>query len=171
MLRAVSRIGFAAFTAFASLLLTGCPDEPRPEIGGKDAGVEPISHPTTSTKSSTIAVVEPIEQVIEPPPPAAKKPPCRNAPAWISRPPCVEDGYLYAAGAFRSKRANHLARNAAANRARRRIALALGAYENEPFKLTGSEIQQTFRCKGVTYALARVPHTEEGELKRCSALP
>src|SRR5688500_5859231 len=123
MLRRVSRIRFAAL----GLLLVACPDEQKPEIGATDAaGLTPTTHPITSTKTATVGATEapPRRDVVKPPP----SPTCEGAPKWVSQPPCVKDGFLYGAGEFESEAMTHLARATAASRARKRLALALGAH-------------------------------------------
>jgi hypothetical protein len=101
---------------------------------------------------------------VEPHPPAA----CASAPKWVSQPPCIKDGFLYGAGEFASKVPTYLSRATASNRARKRLALALGAHETDKFTLAGSEIDQIFHCEGATYALARVAHKPTAEFKKCS---
>jgi hypothetical protein len=157
---AVFRFRYAACV----VVLAGCPAEQKPDIEAKDAGSTPISRPITSTGTATVSAVDPPPQnVIEPP--AA----CSGAPMWATQPPCTKDGFLYASGELQSESKTYAARSAVANRARKRLALALGAHENDTFTLQGSEIDQIFVCEGAMYALARVKHAGKGELRTCTA--
>jgi hypothetical protein len=165
MLRAV-RIRFTAVVAASSLLLFACPREQKPEPSPQDSGLVPITKTaTTATTALVTPPPPPPKDVVEPPPAET----CPTAPKWTSTPPCVKSGFLYASGDFKSQSATALARSTAASRARKRLAMALGAHANDTFTLKGSEIDQIHHCGGVTYALARVPHSQGGEFKTCSA--
>jgi hypothetical protein len=96
---------------------------------------------------------------------AAARPPksCDGAPSWIGRPPCAAGGFIYAAG---EADGSVTSRDTAATRARKRLALALGAHENDRHRLEGSEIDRLHECGGKTHALARV-RAKPGELRAC----
>jgi hypothetical protein len=153
---AVFRFRYAACV----VLLAGCPAE-QPEIKTDDAGLTPISHPITSTKTATTSAIVTPTHLVEPPVS------CSGAPKWVSQAPCLAGGFLYAAGELKTDSTTYVARSAAANRARKRLALALGAHENDTFTLEGSEIDQLYACEGAMYALARVKHAPNAEFEKC----
>jgi hypothetical protein len=146
-----------------ALSSVACKEERTPEPSVPDSGLTPIQRTITATRTATTAVVAP-------PPPSHVVPTegCPTAPKWASTPPCVKDGFLYASGEHKSPATALLSRSAAASRARRRLATALGAHDNDTFTLKGSEIDQVYVCGPITYALARIPQ-KQGEFKACTA--
>jgi hypothetical protein len=165
MLRPVHRIRYAALCALGGILIA-CPAEPQLLVPSVDGGTVAIAGTLTSTRTHTTHTAT--IAVVTPPPPPPSVGPCERAPKWVGRPPCVEDGFLYAAGELPSKSASFLARSTAANRARRRLAQAMGAHDNDRFTLNNSEIDQIYACGGSVHALARVPSQNlDIEFKKC----
>ncbi len=150
MLRPVLKLRHAALVAGCALLVA-CPSE-QPQPGGSDAETTSIGRSiVTSTRSATATGTTAGKTTVPP------STPCTAGPAWIGVSPCTQGGYLYGSGEFKGEATTYLARATAASRARKRIAQALGAHDNDEFTLQNSEIDQVFACEGVTHALARVP--------------
>lgn len=148
------------FFLFGALLLVGCPeDKPAP----KQQKAAPLTPASTHQAVTSTAAAAPTKA----PPKGAPSGICQDKPKWIGRPPCVKDGYLYASG--ETTTAGGSGRGEAATRARRALALALGAHTNDKITLTSSEIEQVFSCGGTTYALGKVKGTKDtNEVAACA---
>jgi hypothetical protein len=112
--------------------------------------------PATATATLAALVDKPVERdpIVPPSRAEKKKGDCKTQLPWTQLRRCTHEGWIYAVGSLRGNKELSLARTGAAMRARQ-------ALDPKSKQLAGTEVVDFFRCRGTSYALARM-HAPEG---------